>query len=277
MKKNNHYFWISGLLVLTACGIALAVNNHSHHKQAKAQTNHHLTHKTSANKKASKSAKKKQVDKRLDLFQLPNEKKITDDLVKDGKNIVNSRQVSKQASQFDFAALAQGDFSSLAGTWQDANGYTFEFSPQGLVSKDGRLTLSALTYDDKGEAISQVTSLTGGFILYYYAAGNQIPNWHFNITDTDPSDYGRDRLFAAQLSRFDYESTQQFVNSVFYKISDNYSKVTQDDKKEAEQEEDTENTPEQETETRAEQASESQENAQNDVTIESQTETAATN
>ncbi|WP_234818896.1 hypothetical protein [Streptococcus equinus] len=51
------------------------------------------------------------------------------------------------------------------------------------MSQDGKLTLSALAYDDNGEAVSQVSSLTGGFILYYYPAGKQIPNWHFNITD----------------------------------------------------------------------------------------------
>ena len=111
-------------------------------------------------------------------------KKITNNLVKDGKNIVDSRQVSKEASHFDFAALAQGDFSSLAGTWQDANGFTFEFSPEGIVSENGRLTLSDLAYDDKGEAISQVSSQRdGGFILYYYAAGNQ--NLQNDETTTD--------------------------------------------------------------------------------------------
>ena len=54
------------------------------------------------------------------------------------------------------------------------------------------------------------TESGGGFILHYYAAGSQIPSWHFGITETDPSDYGRDRLFATQGSRFDYESTNQF-------------------------------------------------------------------
>ncbi|WP_270277666.1 DUF6287 domain-containing protein [Streptococcus infantarius] len=43
--------------------------------------------------------------------------------------MVDSRQVSKEASYFNFAALAKSDFSSLAGTLQDANGFTFEFSP----------------------------------------------------------------------------------------------------------------------------------------------------
>jgi len=135
--------------------------------------------------------RKKKSTSAMIYFNCQTKKKITNNLVKDGKNIVDSRQVSKEASHFDFAALAQGDFSSLAGTWQDANGFTFEFSPEGIVSENGRLTLSDLAYDDKGEAISQVSSQRdGGFILYYYAAGNQIPYWHFSIADSDPSDYG---------------------------------------------------------------------------------------
>ena len=164
------------------CGGVLAFNQHSQHKQTSATTTH--LHRSTKGKSTSSFVKKKEVDKRHELFQLPNEKKITNNLVKDGKNIVDSRQVSKEASHFDFAALAQGDFSSLAGTWQDANGFTFEFSPEGIVSENGRLTLSDLAYDDKGEAISQVSSQRdGGFILYYYAAGNQ--NLQNDETTTD--------------------------------------------------------------------------------------------
>ncbi|MBT0910456.1 hypothetical protein KJR09_02765 [Streptococcus lutetiensis] len=164
------------------CGGVLAFNQHSQYKQTSATTTH--LRRSTRGKSTSSSAKKKEVYKRHDLFQLPNEKKITNNLVKDGKNIVDSRQVSKEASHFDFAALAQGDFSSLAGTWQDANGFTFEFSPEGIVSENGRLTLSDLAYDDKGEAISQVSSQRdGGFILYYYAAGNQ--NLQNDETTTD--------------------------------------------------------------------------------------------
>ena len=250
------------------CGGVLAFNQHSHHKQTSATTTH--LHRSTRGKSTSSSAKKKEVDKRHELFQLPNEKKITNNLVKDGKNIVDSRQVSKEASHFDFAALAQGDFSSLAGTWQDANGFTFEFSPEGIVSENGRLTLSDLAYDDKGEAISQVSSQRdGGFILYYYAAGNQIPYWHFSITDSDPSDSGRDRLFTTQLSRFDYESTQQFVNSIFYKVSNNYSKDSQTKFESAETlEENTNQNLQNDETTTDEQAFDTQENTQSDVTTE---------
>ncbi|WP_229024952.1 DUF6287 domain-containing protein [Streptococcus macedonicus] len=160
------------------------------------------------------------------MLKAPTEKQVTEQLIKDGENLISTRQVSQQTSQFDFNALTQSDFSSLAGTWMDANGYTFEFSPQGII--DNKLILSALVYDENGEAISNVyTESGGGFILHYYAAGSQIPSWHFGITETDPSDYGCDPLFATQGSRFDYESTNQFVSNVFYKVSDQYSQNTQ--------------------------------------------------
>ena len=130
--------------------------------------------------------------------------------------------------------------------------------------------MSALAYDDKGKAVSQVSSQRGGgFILYYYAAGNQIPNWHFYITDSDPSDYGRDRLFTTQLSRFDYESTQQFVNSIFYKVSNNYSKDSQTKSESAEiLEENTNQNLQNDETTTDEQAFDTQENTQSDVTTE---------
>lgn len=130
--------------------------------------------------------------------------------------------------------------------------------------------MSDLAYDDKGEAISQVSSQRdGGFILYYYAAANQIPYWHFSITDSDPSDYGRDRLFTTQLSRFDYESTQQFVNSIFYKVSNNYSKDSQTKFESAETlEENTNQNLQNDETTTDEQAFDTQENTQSDVTTE---------
>ena len=116
------------------CGGVLAFNQHSQHKQTSATTTH--LHRSTRGKSTSSSAKKKEVYKRHDLFTTyQTKKRITNNLVKDGKNIVDSRQVSKEASHFDFAALAQGDFSSLAGTWQDANGFTFEFSPEALSQK----------------------------------------------------------------------------------------------------------------------------------------------
>lgn len=202
------------------------------------------------------------------MLKAPTEKQVTEQLIKDGENLISTRQVSQQTSQFDFNALAQSDFSSLAGTWMDANGYTFEFSPQGII--DNKLILSALVYDENGEAISNVyTESGGGFILHYYAAGSQIPSWHFGITETNPSDYGCDGLFATQGSRFDYESTNQFVSNVFYKVSDQYSQNTQTESDTAELSDSQEESDDTLT-------TSSLDN-QTDETTHSQTETAVTN
>lgn len=116
MKKRKHYFWISGLLVVSFCVGALAVNQHSKHQATTAHITQSSHSKPKSRKRTSAATHKKEDKKRLDLFELPNEKKITETLVKSGKEIVDSRKVSNETSRFDFAALAQGDFSSLAGT-----------------------------------------------------------------------------------------------------------------------------------------------------------------
>lgn len=74
MKKTNRTFWIYGLLVLTVCGGTLALNQHSQHKHTSVTASQHL-HRGTKGKSTSSSAKKKEGDKRLDLFQLPNKKK----------------------------------------------------------------------------------------------------------------------------------------------------------------------------------------------------------
>lgn len=55
----------------------------------------------------------------------------------------------------------------------DANGYTFEFSPQGII--DNKLILSALVYDENGEAISNVYTESGVVSFYIITLfGSQI-------------------------------------------------------------------------------------------------------
>ncbi len=72
MKKTNRTFWIYGLLVLTVCGGALALNQHSQHKHTSVTASQHL-HRGTKGKSTSSSTKKKKGDKRLDL--LPKKKK----------------------------------------------------------------------------------------------------------------------------------------------------------------------------------------------------------
>lgn len=229
MIKKTSYLLVLGIVVLAVSGGAIALKHQSnHHATTSSRQQRPTQKKRSKTTNASSQTKSDIASKREDLRKIPTERNVTEQLKNDGKQLVSTQQVSQQASQLDFKALAQADFSSLAGTWQDANGYTFEFSPQGLI--DDKLILSALTYDNNGEPISNVhTENGGGFTLHYYAAGTPIPHWHFDITASDPSDYGRDRLFATQLSRFDYESTNQFISNVFYKVSDDYSQKPQEE------------------------------------------------
>ena len=242
-------------------------SNHNHASTVSSQ-HHHAQKKLSKSTNSSTKTQNHVARKRADLLKAPTEKQVTEQLIKDGENLISTRQASQQTSQFDFNALAKSDFSSLAGTWMDANGYTFEFSPQGII--DNKLILSALVYDENGEAISNVyTESGGGFILHYYAAGSQIPSWHFGITETDPSDYGCDRLFATQGRRFDYESTNQFVSNVFYKVSDQYSQNTQTESDTAELSDSQEESDEILTT--------SSSDNQADETTESQAETTVTN
>ena len=59
----------------TVCGGALALNQHSQHKHTSVTASQHL-HRGTKGKSTSSSAKKKEGDKRLDLFQLPNKKRL---------------------------------------------------------------------------------------------------------------------------------------------------------------------------------------------------------
>ncbi len=267
MKKRTSHLLVSGLVLLAVGSGAMVLKHHSNTSHVTSHAQKHVSKSSTTTSTSTSKSKNHLASKRADLVKAPIEKQVTEQLIKDGETLVNTRQVSHQNSQFDFNALAQADFSSLAGTWMDANGYTFEFSPQGII--DDKLILSALVYDENGEAISNVyTESGGGFSLHYYAAGSKIPSWHFGITESDPSDYGRDRLFATQGSRFDYESTNQFISNVFYKVSDQYSQNTQTETdttettENVEENDDTVTTPSSDNQT--------------DETTESQTETAVT-
>lgn len=230
MKKSTAITLTSGLVLLLAAGKYILADQ-SHTKPISYQTTQSkakqaTTSHDQATVQPSHNDTTQTTSLRSDLVNTPAENEVTQDLMVAGEDILNTRQLSSQTSSLDFTSLSLGDFSSLSGTWVDANGYTLTFSPQGLVSHDGSLSMSTLVYDANGEALSHVNVTnghgSGGFNLHYYPAGIEIPAWHFGITSSDPSDFGRDRLFASQISRFDYESTTQFINSVFYKISDNY-------------------------------------------------------
>lgn len=225
MTKKSTIILASSLVLLLA-GTGLVANRQLIKKQ---QANAVISRQEHSKKQKQALQQTTGLTVRSDLVSKPSPKAVSQEMITDGQKLLENRQLTvNQVSYFDFNALAIGDFSSLAGQWTDANGYQFEFSPQGLVGQDD-LSITSLTYDINGEAVSQINRHSGGgFILHYYPAGTEIPSWHFQITQSDPSDIGRDRLVATQINRFDYESTNQFVSSVFYKTSDSYRQSTED-------------------------------------------------
>lgn len=109
------------------------------------------------------------------------------------------------SGKMDINAIANGDFSSIKGTWQNAAGYAMVFNETGLASGDSNLSGRYTT--DSGILQTDVYSTAGpGYALVLVPAGVQIPD-HYFADGSDPSDNSRDRLYGAQnilsVSQFD--------------------------------------------------------------------------
>ena len=73
-------------------------------------------------------------------------------------------------------AIASGDFSSMAGTWRDANGVTYTFDAKGLVSDVAKLELTYAGLDENGIYRTNIRwhNLTGA-ALSIIPAGKKLP------------------------------------------------------------------------------------------------------
>ena len=101
-------------------------------------------------------------------------------------------------SSLDMQAIASGDFSSMAGTWRDANGVTYTFDAKGLVSDVAKLELVYAGLDENGIYRTNIRwhNLTGA-ALSIIPAGKKLPAGE-TVSGQDPTDSSRDRLIIAQ-------------------------------------------------------------------------------
>ena len=101
-------------------------------------------------------------------------------------------------SSLDMQAIASGDFSSMAGTWQDANGVTYTFDAKGLVSDVAKLELVYAGLDENGIYRTSIrwNNLTGA-ALSIIPAGRKLPAGE-TVSGQDPTDSSRDRFIIAQ-------------------------------------------------------------------------------
>lgn len=101
-------------------------------------------------------------------------------------------------SNLDMQAIASGDFSSMAGTWKDANGVTYTFDAKGLVSDVAKLELVYAGLDENGIYRTNIRwhNLTGA-ALSIIPAGKKLPAGE-TVSGQDPTDSSRDRFIIAQ-------------------------------------------------------------------------------
>ena len=101
-------------------------------------------------------------------------------------------------SSLDMQAIASGDFSSMAGTWRDANGVTYTFDAEGLVSDVAKLELVYTGLDENGIYRTNIRwhNLTGA-ALSIIPAGKKLPAGE-TVSGQDPTDSSQDRFIIAQ-------------------------------------------------------------------------------
>lgn len=105
-----------------------------------------------------------------------------------------AEEVEEVDAGMSLEAISNGDFSSIAGTWSNAQGQTMTFDDQGLV--EGGIVSNV--------NVSPVTGLTmigvgssdgiGGFVITLIPAGQVAPNGIDELPDN--SDATKDRMIA---------------------------------------------------------------------------------
>ena len=114
------------------------------------------------------------------------------------KSEIKGEKEPAATSSLDMQAIASGDFSSMAGTWQDANGVTYTFDAKGLVSDVAKLELVYAGLDENGIYRTSIRwhNLTGA-ALSIIPAGKKLPAKE-TVSGQDPTDRSQDRFIIAQ-------------------------------------------------------------------------------
>lgn len=127
-----------------------------------------------------------------------------------------AKAATPASTGMDIAAIQNGDFSSIAGTWQNAKGYTYTFDSNGLVSDKTYVNLSRATVENGIlKAYEDPTSPgPGGAVLYFIPKGVSLPDVvSGGQTYADASDASRDRVYGTQ------NDINQAMNDYFmYKV-----------------------------------------------------------
>lgn len=108
------------------------------------------------------------------------------------------KEEKKEVKKIDLEAIANGDYSSIAGVWQDDKGNKLVFNDKGLVSQELEGYGASLT--DYGTASEGIYGgRDGGFLLEYIPAGVSIGDQvddQGQVVFKDSSDATKNRLWS---------------------------------------------------------------------------------
>ncbi|NRG98577.1 hypothetical protein HPA99_08425 [Streptococcus suis] len=120
-------------------------------------------------------------------------------------------QEHTSATTINLQGLLAGDFSSIAGTWSNANGKTLSIDSLGNVTNEVDAKIELKEIDANGIGIGGYHFGMHGAVFRVIPSGVafEFPN----TGETDLSDISRVRLFISQA----LPSAEEFVNEVYYK------------------------------------------------------------
>ena len=108
------------------------------------------------------------------------------------------KEEKNEVKKMDLEAIANGDYSSIAGVWQDDKGNKLVFNDKGLVSQELEGYGASLT--DYGTASEGIYGgRDGGFLLEYIPAGVTIGDQvddQGQVVFKDTSDASKNRLWS---------------------------------------------------------------------------------
>ena len=119
---------------------------------------------------------------------------------KEDKDNAKGDDQTSAASSLDMSAIASGDFSSMVGTWQDANGTAYTFDAAGIASDVANLETGQpyAGLDANGIYRAGIRWNNGpGAAFLIIPAGTSLPEGE-TYDGTDPTDTGQDRFIIAQ-------------------------------------------------------------------------------
>ncbi|MCB6479524.1 DUF6287 domain-containing protein [Streptococcus parasanguinis] len=127
-----------------------------------------------------------------------------------------SASSSKKSSGMNIQEIQNGDFSSIAGTWENGLGWVLEFDKDGLTGKgfvtDGSGVVDRINPDHgyiSGGIHSSKPNTAGGAAISFLPAGTPMkPDSNQN---SDPSDTSKDRIWVGQQYIWD-------TDSFFYRV-----------------------------------------------------------